>query len=109
MHQRSKEGYLIIDNRESPGVPQILTPSGPQAAPFVPQSQVMEMATVTCAHCNRVVVLNPERTRPRGFCVKCNHYICDEPGCGLECRPFKQFIDDYLEAASKGLPLPTLD
>lgn len=52
-----------------------------------------EMDVLTCAHCNRGVVLNPLRQRERGYCRRCDHYLCDSPGCNVECTPFQQTID----------------
>lgn len=69
------EGYLIIDNRCSGGT-------------------MTEEATATCAHCHAVVRMNPFRTRPRHYCAKCDHYVCDHPTCLLECRPFNKVLDD---------------
>lgn len=77
----TNEGYLLIDNRDAPG------------SPGVPAGAVFESATITCLHCNGVVVLNPNRKRPRGYCAKCGGYVCDTPACGLECRPFQKLID----------------
>jgi len=102
--KRSKEGYLLIDNRESPGVPLELALQAEKRGKPVPLAQggkLYECATLTCAHCNRVVILNPDRKRPRGYCSKCDSYVCDNPGCGLECTPFKKFIDDALDQASR--------
>lgn len=81
--KRSKEGYLLIDNRANHG-------------------GVVESATVTCSHCQQVVVLNPLRTRERGYCAKCDHYVCDNPACNAECIPFRKVIDDLREQAFKG-------
>jgi hypothetical protein len=70
--QRSREGYMLHDERASGG-------------------ELIERPTFTCHHCHRVVVMNPDRTRPREYCGKCDHYICD--GCGAikkasgECVP----------------------
>lgn len=65
MNQRAKEGYLLIDHRNSPGIP---------GAP-----KILETATFCCSHCSRIVLLGPTRTRPLNYCAKCDHYICD--GC----------------------------
>ena len=62
-------------------------------APVVGADTVWESATVTCCHCGAVVILNPNRKRPRGYCAKCDAYHCDNPGCGSECRPFDKFLD----------------
>lgn len=63
--ERSREGYLLIDNRLSGGA-------------------AVEAATVTCGHCHRQVILNPERTRARGKCRRCDRYLCD--GCALNYK-----------------------
>lgn len=87
--KRSHEGYLMIDHRATrvPGAPVFF-----------------ESATITCSHCQRVVVLNPDRSRSRGYCPKCDHYICDEceaarVASGGACRPFEQIIEETQEAA----------
>ena len=36
-----------------------------------------EIPTKTCGHCNRVVMLNPERRRDRATCKRCMKYVCD--------------------------------
>lgn len=82
--QRSREGYLMIDDRASGG-------------------GLFESATITCSHCQTVVVLNPLRTRARGFCRKCDHYICDNPGCNYECVPIEKVFDDLQNKAFKDL------
>ena len=82
--KRSHEGYLQVDHRACGGA-------------------MVESATITCSHCQRIVVLNPDRSRSRGFCPKCDHYICDT--CEEDrvltgiCKPFKEVIDETLERA----------
>lgn len=72
------EGYLMIDNRATHG-------------------GMLEMATLTCSHCQKQLVRNPARLRDRAYCPKCDHYICDE--CEAHrvqtgvCRPFSQVLD----------------
>lgn len=68
---RGGQGFLSIDNRLSDG-------------------ELTELPTLTCCHCNRVVVLNPLRTRERGYCQKCNAYRCDS--C-VTCTPIAQLIE----------------
>ena len=76
--KKSLEGYLLIDNRATHG-------------------GVLETSTLTCSHCQRQIIRNPDRTRDRAYCPKCDHYICD--GCEMlriqtgMCRPFKQVLD----------------
>jgi hypothetical protein len=95
------EGYLLIDNRESPGVSREQVSIA--GAPFVPAGMMYESAVYTCSHCQRGVVMNPDRSRERGFCRGCNHVICDScatvMAVTLQCVPFKKIIDDAQEAA----------
>lgn len=107
MSKQHHEGYLLIDQREAPPVPiNPLLVGKPEALP-VASGSMYESATITCCHCQVVVVLNPLRTRERGYCSKCDHYVCDHPTCNSQCVPFKKIVDDALEAAVKGFtPLP---
>lgn len=66
-----------------------------------------EMDVLTCAHCNRGVILNPERKRERGYCRRCDHFLCDNPGCNAECTPFQQTIDILLKHPNE--PVMILD
>lgn len=57
-----------------------------------------------CPHCQNDVMLNPLRTRPRNWCMKCDAYICDN--CvAFECTPMKKIIDDAVDARAKGRKL----
>lgn len=101
MPKPRREGYLLIDNRYSPGVsPEFVHASGIDA-PIVLAGQTFEAATMTCAHCNGTIIKNPLRTRKRGYCAKCDAYVCDNPGCGLECRPFQKMLDIAHAQASR--------
>lgn len=70
---RGGRGYLLIDERAAPS------------------GTVLECPTQTCRHCNRVVILRPDRVRPRGYCQRCYAYVCD--ACTQTCTPFEQLID----------------
>ena len=103
---RSREGWLYIDNRL--GAPLSATheaelaqlrQTGVHIAGAAPGT-VFESATITCSHCHVIVVLNPLRTRERGYCGRCHHYVCDAPGCNDVCRPMGQLIDHLQEAAA---------
>ena len=90
----NREGYLLVDHSACPDF-------RPGALPTQ-----FESATITCSHCQRVVVLNPDRTRSRGYCRKCDHYVCDE--CELErvqsggaCLTFNQIIEDHQNQQEK--------
>lgn len=77
--QRSREGYLLIDNRHA---------AGPGGVSY------LEAATSTCSHCHRQVIRNPQRVRERAFCFKCSHYICDQCAATQTCIPFAKLIED---------------
>lgn len=84
--KKSQEGYLLIDNNATHG-------------------GVFEAATITCSHCQKQLIRNPARERARGYCPKCDHYVCDEcedqrVQTGL-CRPFTQVIDEFMDTNNK--------
>ena len=99
LSKRSHEGYLLIDNSHSPGVSAEFVRRSGKDAPVVGEGATYESATITCAHCHRVVILNPDRSRPRGYCRKCDHYVCDNPACNQDCAPLKKLLDDLQERA----------
>lgn len=76
-------------------------PDNPQRLPGMPA--LIEYATLTCAHCGTVVILNPSRTRPREWCMRCDAYVCDKRVCVTECHPMKQSLD-LLVATNKEQP-----
>lgn len=97
--KKRNEGYLLIDHSQSPGVSEeLLQQSGIPGAAVGP-GKVFEAATITCSHCQTMVILNPLRTRARNYCAKCDHYICDNPGCNAECLPMSKVLDDLQNAA----------
>lgn len=93
-------GYLEVDNRASGELP----PG---------TKRHFEADTYTCTHCQRVVIMNPERKRERYKCRGCNHHICDPcaalRAAGAPCKTFAQLADETLEQAirytiSNGIP-----
>ena len=79
---KQKSGYLLIDDRVAGG-------------------KLFEADTLTCSHCQRQLIRNPERTRARAYCPKCDKYICDacealRVTTGV-CRPLKSLMEDVLE------------
>jgi hypothetical protein len=76
--QSSKEGHLLVDHRASPGLdPEIARRMGYEPE-FCREGKLYEQATLTCCHCTTIMIKNPERTRPRENCPKCDHsYLCD--------------------------------
>ena len=101
--QRSREGYLLIDHRNSPGVDRDSSIPG---SPIVGAGKMAELPTLTCLHCQKVQIMNPARTRARPFCAKCNGYICDAcsaiQASSTEHMPFAKKADILQEAALRG-------
>jgi hypothetical protein len=99
MRDRTDGGYLLIDNRVNEGVPEKLVAY--TGMPLQSAHGMFEAKTITCKHCNAIVVMNPDRTRERTICKGCNSYICD--GCGAVlaqtgvCRTVDQILDEMQE------------
>lgn len=105
--KRELEGYLLIDHRNSPGVSAAdiahLDGRPGEQTPIVGAGVTFESATVTCAHCHALVVLNPNRSRPRNWCPKCDAYVCDDIGCAEHVKSMDEILDELQDAAVKGL------
>lgn len=56
-----------------------------------------------------MIILNPNRTRPRGYCYSCDWDICDRCALlmklGHPCRPLDKVIDQIRNRAAQGKPL----
>jgi hypothetical protein len=90
--KRRQEGHLLIDHRGSPGVSEALTHAA--GLPGSAGKGVFESATVRCSHCHATVILNPDRSRPRGWCASCDGYVCDNPACNTgTCLPQNKVLD----------------
>lgn len=77
---RTPGGHVMIDHRASPGITEdFIRSCGKDPADFlvVGEGKMLEADTLTCSHCQRVVVLSPTRKRERARCAKCSRYICD--------------------------------
>lgn len=103
---RSQEGYLLVDHRYSPGIPDETAIKAGIPAGAAGADTVFEAATFTCADCEKVVIINRKRTRPRGYCPKCNHYLCDECeairfASGGECRNLKNYAEELRNQRAK--------
>lgn len=104
--KRELEGYLEIDHRDSPGFTEAEARAGRFGKTMPVGSKLIQRSTITCSHCERIVILNPDRTRSRAYCPKCDHYLCDE--CEVTrvvtgvCKPFKQVIDEFIDDVAKG-------
>lgn len=101
---RAGAGYLQIDHRDSPG----LSPSdvaGIPGAMVAPGGAVTERDLKQCNHCQRGIVLHPLRIRDRGYCPKCDHYVCDR--CEAirvktgDCVPMVKILEHVGNALTK--------
>jgi hypothetical protein len=101
--KRSLEGYLLIDNRHAPGPDDAQVAAIGQPVAGAGAQGVWESATVTCSHCHRVVILNPDRSRARNYCSTCDHYVCDNPACIITCQPMNKTLDELQRAAFRSL------
>jgi hypothetical protein len=93
---RQHAGLLVIDHSDSPGLTAADVAGVPGGLP-VAGGSVLERDVLTCSHCQRAVVLEPLRVRDRGYCPKCDHYVCD--GCETirvktgACVPMVKILD----------------
>lgn len=107
--ERSREGYLMIDHRASPGLPEDLARATGLDPKYCGEGKVFEAATLTCSHCKAVVVKNPLRTRERAKCARCGwHYVCDM--CAAEMAspdydhlPFEALVEIERQIAQRGV------
>jgi len=87
--------YLIIDHKDSPGIKPEEVPIKLRNSIIIAGAGKIEERDVQfCSHCGAQVILNPLRKRPRGYCSKCDHYICDNPICNKECNPIAKLLGD---------------
>ena len=60
------------------------------------------LPTYTCGHCTNVVVMRPDRTRPRNFCHSCSKWICETKElCNLQCTPLYSLAEDHFEGGGR--------
>lgn len=98
---RTKESYLLIDHRFSPGLPAEVAISQGLDPSQCGEGKMLEAASLTCSHCKVAVVKNPLRTRERAYCPKCDHYICDlceaqRLAPDYNHAPFEKIVEDGL-------------
>jgi hypothetical protein len=102
--KKSYEGYLHVDHRASPGLPEAAARRAGYDPAFCGEGKVYEAATLGCVHCGAHVVKNPFRTRERGQCSKCGYrYVCD--GCAAAMKdPFyvHRSIDEISDKLNSG-------
>src|ERR1700686_5319728 len=110
--KRSREAYLLIDHRNSPGITHEFAKANNIEGPIVGAGVTFESAMVVCHCCTRDVILNPDRTRERAWCMVHDAYLCDDCDAARrsrgECVSFQQKWDQVVEAALKGLSIPTI-
>jgi hypothetical protein len=108
--KKNHEGYMLIDHLFSPGLPEpVRIPGLPTVV--APGGKIIEAAIICCRHCQVEMIKNPERTRPRGYCTQCDHYICDR--CeGLRilygCTTIEKVIEQIQEEAARNLNIKEL-
>ena len=95
---RDQEGYFMMDHRHGAPVPdELIVQAG---LPMGAGKGLFEAPSFTCKHCQRVVILNPNRTRERSYCRGCDHLICDDCAAvkakTLTCKTFDQVVDEIL-------------
>jgi hypothetical protein len=107
--KRDHEGYYMSDHRNA-GAPM---PDALQLKAGLPAGSgrgLFESSTFRCNHCGAVVINNPDRSRPRGWCKHCDHYVCDHCAGTLfstgVCYPIKKRMEEAQEAALRGRALP---
>lgn len=81
MPLKRRTGYLFASQADLPGLP-----AGTKLG-------ITERDIFNCCHCSVMVVMNPERTRARNLCHKCDLYTCERPGCIGDCNPMAESVE----------------
>ena len=105
--KREQEGYLLIDHTAAEGITPEMVAGVGLDLPFtiVPSGKKLESATITCHGCERLIVLNPDRSRSRGYCPKHDAYLCDQ--CEAQrvrtgvCKALRDEIYELMNAAAR--------
>lgn len=105
--KKSLEGEILIDHRASPGLDAEMALEMGVDPAVVAKGQLFEAPTITCAHCQAMVIVNPNRSRERAWCSKCDKYICDEcqirMHLTLRCDSRERKLDNLKEEVAQGL------
>jgi len=64
---------------------QILDPEAPGG--------LIEQDSFSCAHCNRIVIVEPGSGRERGICQRCRKLVCGRKACMDRCDPIEAKIE----------------
>lgn len=104
-HKKDRENYLMIDHRHAAPVPDdVVRRAG---LPVGAGRGLTEIPTYTCRHCQRQVIVNPDRKRERVWCRACDSYLCDTCAAHRaqtgECKTFDQVADEYLARHERGI------
>lgn len=62
----------------------------------------LEMDTITCTHCNTVVMLEQDMSNA-GFCLKCMDHICGKCADDGRCVPFLKQLELFEKGITKKL------
>lgn len=92
--KRAKEAYVLIDHRNSPGITPEFLRANNLDGPAVGAGMTFESAMMVCHSCGCDVILNPNRSRERAWCMAHDAYLCDECDAtrakGVKCVPYEQ-------------------
>lgn len=56
----------------------------------------------TCGHCSNVVIMREDRTRPRKWCQRCAHWICEKTDlCATHCTPIHALANDLFHGSEQ--------
>jgi len=69
-YDRNADGYILIDGVES-------------------------ACTRQCGHCSKHVITVTGSGILRGYCTKCNKWLCGAPACISQCYPFEKKMEDF--------------
>ena len=103
--KRAHEAYVLIDHSNSPGITAEFVHQNKLDVPIVGAGMTFESAMAVCSHCCANVVLNPDRSRPREWCWKCDAYVCDPCAAAMKSgamhEPYRKKLDDAYDALTK--------
>lgn len=71
------DGELVLDHRVSPGLTASEARSVGLDGVNLGEGSIAEFRVLACNHCGGLQLMNPFRTRERGYCRLCDHYVCD--------------------------------
>jgi hypothetical protein len=97
------DGELCVDHRASPGLPSTLAQELGMVGEPTGEGSVAYFRVLACNHCGGAQLMNPLRTRDRGYCRLCDHYICDV--CEIarkEAGYIHRTIDELTELITSG-------